>query len=283
MHSAYSLAALIISRTLSGQTLTQVIAEQKIHPSINSAAIRDLSSNALRYLGKSTFIIQKLSKQHKRDQEVDALLHIGISQISLGKPPYAIVNSVVEACNTLNKGWAKSYINAMLRNYLRQKESLDNLCYHNEVSRYNHPTWWINELKQDWPDDWISILTANQTHPPMTLRVNRKKISPDHYAHMLDKEDIGYSRFINDAIILEKPRSVQTVPGFQDGLVSVQDASAQWAAYLLDVLPEHRVLDACCAPGGKAAHILELSDADLTALDLDTKRIKMTESTFNRL
>ncbi|MDE3020262.1 MAG: 16S rRNA (cytosine(967)-C(5))-methyltransferase RsmB [Pseudomonadota bacterium] len=282
-HSAYSLAALAVSRTLSGQTLTHVLAEQDFQSSINPAAVRDMTSNALRFLGQSKVIIQKLSRQLNQDARVEALLYIGISQIALGRPAYAIVNAIVDACEPLNRSWAKKYTNALLRSYLRQQETLNQVIVENELGRYNHPIWWINLLKQDWPQDWLSILSANQTHPPMTLRTNKRRISLDEYIIMLDKAGVMTSRYENNALILEKPQSVHNLPGFSEGLVSVQDSSAQWAAHLLDLSPGQRILDACCAPGGKSAHILELADVHLTGIDSDSNRLDMARSTLDRL
>ncbi|PPC85232.1 MAG: 16S rRNA (cytosine(967)-C(5))-methyltransferase RsmB, partial [Methylotenera sp.] len=153
----------------------------------------------------------------------------------------------------------------------------------NEVALYSYPQWWINKLKQQYPASWKSILATGNVHPPMTLRVNVQKTSAKEYVQLLARQDIVATQVGEYAVILEQPISVDKTPGFLDGVVSVQDYGAQLAAGLLDVHTGLSVLDACCAPGGKTGHILELSDVKLTALDNDASRLDRVKSNLNRL
>jgi 16S rRNA (cytosine967-C5)-methyltransferase len=153
----------------------------------------------------------------------------------------------------------------------------------NEVAHYSYPQWWINKLKTQYPDYWQSILVTGNQHPPMTLRVNTKKVSIEDYLQLLARQDVVASQVGEQAVILTKPIQVEKVPGFTDGVVSVQDYGAQLAAKLLGAQAGMRILDACCAPGGKTGHVLELADADMTALDNDETRLQRVQSNLDRL
>ena len=156
-----------------------------------------------------------------------------------------------------------------------------------DAVKYNHPGWFINELQQAYPDNWQAILDANQHKAPLWLRVNVSKIHPTDYAAALTRAGIDYSRPLADlpaAIKLAQAQDVTTLPGYSDGWFSVQDAAAQYAAVLLNTEDGQRVLDACCAPGGKSCHILELApQAELTALDKDPKRLLRVHDNLSRL
>src|SRR5690606_18562722 len=134
--------------------------------------------------------------------------------------------------------WAKGLVNGVLRNFLRQKESLSAQLKVNEVARYSYPQWWINKLKQQYPHDWQAILETGNRHPPMTLRINSKQSSVSAYAKLLARQGIEATTLGGEAIMLSKPISVDQVPGFLDGVVSVQDYGAQFAAHMLDVKPK---------------------------------------------
>ncbi|MBB4842935.1 16S rRNA (cytosine967-C5)-methyltransferase [Paucibacter oligotrophus] len=186
------------------------------------------------------------------------------------------------------------FVNAVLRRFLREREAIVAAVQADPVARYNHPAWWIERLQQDWPEQWQDILAANNQHPPMSLRVHARQGSAAAYVQRLAQQGIA-ARALGDwapqAVVLERAVPVTALPGFAQGEVSVQDVAAQLAGPLLvqaqgelPRLPEHaRVLDACSAPGGKTAHILELGDFDLTALDSDARRLSRVQDNLARL
>jgi 16S rRNA (cytosine967-C5)-methyltransferase len=181
------------------------------------------------------------------------------------------------------KSWAKGLVNAILRNFLRKQTQLADLVRKSELGLYSYPQWWISKLKTQYPQHWESMLTAGNQHPPMTLRVNTKKISVEDYLRLLERQDIEASHIGGQAVLLVKPLMVEKIPGFNDGIVSVQDYGAQLAAHLLDLQSGMRVLDACAAPGGKTGHILELCDVQLTAIDNDELRLQRVQNNLTRL
>jgi 16S rRNA (cytosine967-C5)-methyltransferase len=174
-------------------------------------------------------------------------------------------------------------VNGVLRNFLRQKVALLERIKKEEVALYSYQQWWINKLKNQYPTAWQSILYVGNEHPPMTLRVNEKKSNAQEYCQLLSRQDIKAKLLGVQAVMLAKPLPVEQVPGFAEGIVSVQDYGAQLAAHLLDLKPNMRVLDACAAPGGKTGHILELADVSLTSLDNDAGRLSRVESNLKRL
>jgi 16S rRNA (cytosine967-C5)-methyltransferase len=153
----------------------------------------------------------------------------------------------------------------------------------NEAGRFSYPQWWIDELKQAWPEQYEDILAAGNLRPPMTLRVNRRAIDLPGYLRLLGERAIGARQVGAAAVQLERPRPVAELPGFAEGWVSVQDLGAQYAAPLLDLHDGQRVLDACAAPGGKTAHMLETCDVEVLALDRDAARLARVRGTLQRL
>jgi 16S rRNA (cytosine967-C5)-methyltransferase len=183
-------------------------------------------------------------------------------------------------------------VNAVLRRFLRERDALVAAAEASPTARWNHPLWWIEQMRRDWPGDWQALLTAANRRPPMTLRINRRRCSGAAYVQRLAAQGMAGQlladpAFGGQAVVLDEPCAVQTLPGFADGDVSVQDAAAQRAALLLAQeggLPSGaRVLDACAAPGGKTAHLLELAELDLLALDSDGARLARVHDTLRRL
>ena len=177
---------------------------------------------------------------------------------------------------------AKGLANAVLRNYLREADALVARCG-SDTAHYSYPQWWIDRVRAAWPQYWESVLNAGNLHPPMTLRVNRRRLTAEQYLAKLGERGINGELIGAQAILIERPVPIESLPGFGAGEVSVQDAGAQLAAPLLDVRPGMRVLDACAAPGGKAGHILELADCALTALDNDPARLPRISDNLTRL
>ncbi|MDP3562213.1 MAG: 16S rRNA (cytosine(967)-C(5))-methyltransferase RsmB [Legionellaceae bacterium] len=226
----------------------------------------------------------------KRPKEIDVWLCIliGLYQLHfLNIPDYAVVQETVALLDQLKKTWAKGLVNAILRRYCREKDILLSKLDQNIAYQYGHPAWFIKQIKNDWPNDWQSILTANDQHPPMSLRVNQQRTNIRDYLTCLHENDMDAALNPNtpDGLILSNACSVHDLPGFAEGLVSVQDTAAQLAASLLDLKPNLRVLDACCAPGGKTCHILEMEPelAECIALDIEPHRLERVRENLARL
>ena len=206
--------------------------------------------------------------------------------------PFTLVNQAVEAAKNHAATRAQaSFINGCLRRFLRERDELVATTDRDPVARWNHPRWWIDRLRKDHPTHWEQILQANNTHAPMTLRVNQQKSTVAQYLSALNAMNLGANALGGMALALEQPVPVPQLPGFAEGWVSVQDAAAQHAAPLLlqglDVSRPLRVLDACAAPGGKTAHLLEMAGAnaplEVTALEIDATRSARIDETLARL
>ncbi len=250
------------------------------------AFLQAICYGVLRFHPRLEFLLEHLLNRPLKAREIQlrALMLTGLYQISsMDVPDHAAVAESVAAARSIGRPGAKSLVNAVLRRYIRERATLDELAMRSPVARWAHPEWLINRLSADWPDRWQSVLEENNKQPPMWLRVNRSRITREDYLERL-KRPATAGDFAAESLCLETPVPAESLPGFAEGLVSVQDAGAQLAAQFLDVRPGHRVLDACAAPGGKAAHILELCEnADLDALDIDSARLGALESTFARL
>jgi 16S rRNA (cytosine967-C5)-methyltransferase len=219
-----------------------------------------------------------------------ALILVGLYQLrSMRVPAHAAVHATVAAADLLQQPRARSLVNALLRRYQREADALEAALDDSPAVRESHPDWLVERLGRDWPGRWRELLAAGNRPAPMTLRVNRRRTDAATYRETLAAA--GHAArphpFAPDALVLEAPCPVEELPGFADGAVSVQDAAAQLAAPLLDPQPGQRILDACAAPGGKAAHCLELvdcgADCELLALDIDAGRVKAVDATFARL
>jgi 16S rRNA (cytosine967-C5)-methyltransferase len=224
----------------------------------------------------------------RRDAELAALLRIGLTQLdALRIPDHAAVSATVAASALLGLAHARGLVNAVLRRYLREREALAAETLRDDVARFSHPAWLIAAIRRDWPEDYASILDANNVLPPLWLRINRRRTTREAYLARLDQAGIEASvePAFADAVLVAEPRPVDELPGFDDGLVSVQDASAQRAVDLLELAPGSRVLDACAAPGGKTAHMLERCEglAALVALENDAKRLEQVGENLRRL
>jgi len=232
------------------------------------------------------YILSQLLDKPLKDAEVKALALVGLYQLRYMRvKPHAAVSETVLAAR--KKPWAKSLINAVLRTYLREQEELEHKADKNQVAALSHPDWLIKQIERDWPEQALNIFLENNLQPPMVLRVNLAKVGREQYLQLLTGQNIEAEivSFCPSAIKLDKPVPVDILPGFADGLVSVQDTAAQLAAGLLDVRPGHRVLDVCAAPGGKAAHILESQPQlkELVAVDIDESRMHRVSENCQRL
>lgn len=233
---------------------------------------------------------------------VDALLVTALALLWPGDdpPPYAehtLVDQAVTAARSRTPA-AANFVNAVLRRFLRERAALVATAERQPVAAWNHPLWWIERVRQDWPAQWQGLLAAANHHPPMVLRTNPRQGSTAAYRQRLAQaghpaRPVDEAALGGQALVLDRPCAVGELPGFADGAVSVQDLSAQRAAALLlggddpaglPPLPVGaRVLDACAAPGGKTAHLLERADLDLLALDADARRLARVQDTLARL
>jgi 16S rRNA (cytosine967-C5)-methyltransferase len=283
------IAANSVSRVLhDGQSLTAVLdgALQSMSSSKDKAFIQALCFGVCRHFHRLDFILNELLDKPIKDDQIKSLVLVGLFQLAYMRvKPHAAVSETVLAA--AKKPWAKALINAVLRTYLREQAVLEQKADNNPASALSHPDWLIKKIQQDWPDQAPQLFLENNRQAPMTIRVNPGRISREHYLQLLAERSIPATAigFSATAVILDQPVAVELLPGFDDGLVSVQDAAAQLAAPLLNVQPGHRVLDVCAAPGGKTAHILETQPQleKLVAVDIDAARMQRVGINLQRL
>lgn len=221
-----------------------------------------------------------------KNLDVHLLLLIGLYQLQEERvADYAAIDTCVEASKKMDKPWASNLINACLRRFQRERTELTALADGKEIAATAHPHWLLKKLKKAYPKDWQTICAANNIQPPMTLRVNQRQISRDAYLEQLIEEGIEATAtpFSPWGITLVQPTHPANLPNFAEGFFSVQDEAAQLVPLVLDVQAGQRVLDACCAPGGKTAHLAETADVSLVALDIDAQRLKRVDENLERL
>ncbi|MGB0662657.1 MAG: 16S rRNA (cytosine(967)-C(5))-methyltransferase RsmB [Pontibacterium sp.] len=222
-----------------------------------------------------------------RDYDIRALVLIGLYQLrELRIPEHAILNETVEATYQLDKEWARKLVNAVLRRYTRERDSLDACIEKSEPATYKHPDWMIQKLKGNWPDHWQSILEGNNHQGPLTLRINTALVSRETYLAQLAEAGLEAesTEHSPQGIRLAQSTLIPELPGYNEGWFSVQDEAAQLAGQLLPVPANGRVLDACAAPGGKLTHLLELHPtAEVTAIELEPRRMAKVEENLERL
>jgi 16S rRNA (cytosine967-C5)-methyltransferase len=272
---------------VNGRNLNQVLEESlrnnKTWTSAQRAALQDLSYGTLRFYGQLAAVLNLLLHKPLQDERVRFLLLVALSQLHYGKSAqHAVVDHAVRAAHTLNPR-VSGLVNAVLRNFLRNQAILIEQAAQHAEGKYSYPQWWIDMLQAQYGERSSAILEAGNRHPPMTLRVNQRRSSTSDYLALLAQYQMSAKVIGPDALQLDKPVSVDKLPGFSAGMVSVQDAGAQYAARLLDARDGMRVLDACAAPGGKAAHILELAAVELLALDKDENRLQRVAENLKRL
>ena len=285
---ALDLAAKAVAAVFAGRNLDVTLATcWRAHPELTTAsrgAVQDLAYGALRRYGRGDFLLNRLLREPLKEPRLRALLLAALYRLA-ARPEdgHTTVDQAVTAATAIGQGNFKALCNALLRNYLRQREALDVAADADEIARYQHPAWWISALRETYPADWEVILAAGNGRPPLTLRVNRRR--GDVTSRLAEFHDLGIAAHALDesAILVDRPLPVERLPGFAEGLLSVQDWGAQRAAPLLDVRDGMRVLDACAAPGGKSAHLLELADIDLLSLDADVGRAARITENLQRL
>lgn len=278
-------AARMVARVAAGRSLAdQWSAREEGAPQSPRAALLDLTHGTLRRYGRAQAIVAALSRRGPPDALVQALLWCSLYAVESGRyADYTVVDQAVRACGLLERWSAKGYVNGVLRTWLRERPAIEARIRGDEEALYQHPGWWIELVRRAYPDAWQEVLAAGNSHPPMTLRVNRHRGAVEAYARRLAAEGFKALAIGEEALLLERPVPVERLPGFTSGDVSVQDAGAQRAAGLLDLAAGQHVLDACAAPGGKAAHLLERARVMLTALDADPARCERMARNLQRL
>ncbi|MDR3490569.1 MAG: 16S rRNA (cytosine(967)-C(5))-methyltransferase RsmB [Gammaproteobacteria bacterium] len=287
-----AIAARVIAKVMAGESLSDCLPQAllQIPEPRDQALVQAICYGVCRryfYLDALLFLL--LEKPFKeKDQDVCALLLVGLYQlIDMRIPAYAAVAETVNATIELKKDWSKGLVNAVLREYQRRTDELNNELKDDLEASTAHPEWLIRMLQKAWPAQWESILAANNEHPPLSLRVNQQRLSRESYLAKLSAVNIEAHIIpeTQNGMTLANPVDVTELPDFMEGDASVQDGAAQLAAELLLLEPNLSVLDACAAPGGKTAHILE-SQKDLervVAIDIDAKRLKSVTENLQRL
>ena len=278
-------AARVVARVAAGTSLNVALdAAAAVAEPGSRAALIDLTHGTLRAYGRVQARVRALSKRGQPQPAVEALLWCALQALDSGRyQPYTVVDQAVRACGMLEAWNAKGYVNALLRAYLRDRSAIDAQLASDAEARHQHPQWWIERLRKAYPAQWEDILAQGNVHPPMALRVNARRASRDDVRARLAAQASPARPVGTHGLLLERPLPVERLPGFAAGEVSVQDLGAQRAAACLDLAAGQRVLDACAAPGGKAAHILETAEVALTALDESASRLARLERNFERL
>ncbi|MDT8363201.1 MAG: 16S rRNA (cytosine(967)-C(5))-methyltransferase RsmB [Nitrosomonas sp.] len=283
------LAAQTVDNVMAGANLTDALqAIWQTNTTLTKqqrGAIQNLAYGVLRQYAQLAAVSCALLNKPLQDKRLHHLLLVGLYQLNYSKTTsHAIVNHAVSASRklTANAG-ITGLVNAVLRNFIRQQDVLLEQTMQAETTKFSYPQWWIDKLQQHYPHQYQTILQAGNQHPPMTIRVNQRRIALRDYQAMLAADGIESELLWDNALKLRKPVSVEKLPGFMDGLISVQDAGAQLAAPLLAVSNGMRVLDACAAPGGKSTHLLEMADIELTILDNNADRLQKVKENLARL
>jgi 16S rRNA (cytosine967-C5)-methyltransferase len=288
MHNIQLAAGQIVQQVLTdGRNLNQVLEESLRKKSVwtpaQRAALQDLSYGTLRFYGQLRAILTLLLHKPMLDQRIYYVLLVALYQLQYSKAAqHAVVDHAVRSAQMLNVK-VSGLVNAILRNFLRSRDALLVQAAQTAEGKYSYPQWWIAELNAQYGERAAAILEAGNRHPPMTLRVNQRRNTTADYRMQLAQQDLSSRAVAPDVLQLDKPVSVDRLPGFFDGMVSIQDAGAQYAATLLDAQDGMRVLDACAAPGGKTAHILERASVAMVAVDKDENRLQRVAENLQRL
>ena len=284
--AARALAAVLAGKASLGSALPAQL--DKVEPR-DRALTQELAFGTARWQPRLALLADKLLQKPFKaaDKDLEALLLVGLYQLLYTRiPAHAAIGETVGCADKLKKSSAKGLLNAVLRRVQREGAALLAELERDPAARTAHPRWLQKALKAHWPADWEAICAANSSHPPLTLRVNRRHGNRDAYLAELAAAGIEASAcpFSRDGVQLAAPCDVTALPGFAAGRVSVQDEAAQLAADLLELAPNQRVLDACCAPGGKTCHLLEAEPSlSVTAVDLEESRLVRVRENLARL
>lgn len=287
-----SVALAVILRVLErGSTLDEALEHHlgDIDDSRDRGLAQRLAYGVLRWLTSLEFLLGRLLHRpvRQKDRDIYYLLLLGVEQLWMESiPEHAVIYETGQVARHQRKPWAVALVNAVLRNFQRQRDSLLAELQQDQAARYAHPAWLLKRMQYDWPDDWRELAEANNQAAPLWLRVNRSVCSTNDYAARYARElgPVSFCSFAADALCLAQPVRVETLPGFAEGLISVQDPAAQLAVDLLALAPGQRVLDACAAPGGKTTHMLERQPrlAFMLAVDSSEARLQRLKQNLQR-
>jgi 16S rRNA (cytosine967-C5)-methyltransferase len=278
-------AALAVMRVFDGAQLRDALALVDDGSALRGRTlVQEIAYGTLRHWGALDAIVGRLARKPIADPLLRTLVAVALYQLEHTRaPPFAVVDRAVTAAGDAVRPAAKALVNALLRRYLRERDEIQRAIVQSDVARWSYPQWWIDRVRRDYPAQWQAILEAGNARAPLTLRVNRRVTSRDALGERFASAGIAAEAVDECALIVGVPQPVRELPGFDDGAFAVQDLAAQLAAPLLDVHDGMRVLDACAAPGGKTTHLLETADADVLALDIDTRRLALIRENVERL
>jgi 16S rRNA (cytosine967-C5)-methyltransferase len=281
-------AARAIAAVVPGGRNAELALERGARPAASASSVRAVTLGSLRWYLRLAPMIARLQGGRRLVPVLQALLIAALHQLEYSQHPSpVVVASAVEAARLLGQPRAAALVNALLRRYLREREGIAAALAASEEWCSAHPGWLLSALRASYPQHWPGIVSANNAHPPMTLRVDVSRLTRAHCLERLQQAGLAARPipWTPGALQLEVPQPVQRLPGFDAGLVSVQDAGAQLAALLLAPRPGERVLDACAAPGGKTGALLEAAGGPirLTALDIDAARMERVAQNLARL
>ena len=280
---ALDAAARAVAAVMGGRNLDVALAALALPAAARPAAM-DLAYGALRAFGRGDFFLARLMTRPLAEPTVRGLLLAALERIETRPADvHTTVDQAVTAAAGLARGRYQALVNAVLRNFQRRRDELVAAADDDAIARWRHPRWWLAALRSAYPERWREVAEAGNGRAPMTLRVNRRRVATADFQRRLADAGIAAEPLGGAALRLVRPMPVERLPGFAEGWVSVQDWGAQQAAPLLDARAGMRVLDACAAPGGKTAHLLELADLDLTALELDATRAGRIGDNLGRL
>ena len=253
-------------------------------PNEMKGVVQSLLYTTVRHRAKVELLLGKLVKKPPQEN-TKALLYIALALLLEGKEKaFTVVNQAVDAAKmNAETAWSSGFINAVLRNFLRSRSQLTASFKTNLSAQFNAPGWWISKVRQAYPNQWRGILSTQNKQPPLTVRVNRSKISVSDFLLKLEQNGLTGKQVGSWAVVIEPACPVNKIPGFFEGLCSIQDAGSQLVTELLTLKEGDRVLDACAAPGGKSAQLLETYKLDLTAMEIDPKRAPRIKDTLSRL
>lgn len=277
-------AAALLQDIVQDRASLGVLAQSGEDP--DSALVQELCYGVCRHYHELLALAARYLKKALRNKDLDVLclILLGLYQLFyLRIPAHAAINETVSC---VRKTWARGLVNAVLRSAQREFPDYSASVHEDESARFSHPPWLLEALKRDWPDHYPDIMQANNARAPMTLRVNLSRLSREDYLQHLQDAGIqaGAGRLASTSIVLDKPCPVQALPGFEEGLVSVQDEASQLVIPLLQLSPGLTVLDACAAPGGKTCAMLEAVEGlDVLALDNDPQRLQRVADNLARL
>jgi len=285
VHDEQMQAARAVTQVMGGVRLRDALADVDDGAALRGRTlVQEIVYGTLRHWGMLDAIAGALVRKPIADPLLRSLVAVALYQLDHTRAPaFAVVDRAVFAAGELVRPGAKALVNALLRRYLRERTTIVEAVQADDVARWSYPRWWIDRVRRDYPADWQAILAAGNERPPLTLRVNRRVTNREALLQSFADAGIDAHPIGESAVIVTDPQPVTALPGFDAGAFAVQDLGAQLAASLLDIADGMRVLDACAAPGGKTAHLLDTADVDVVALDVDGERLLRIRDNLTRL